>query len=140
MEVEAVLITPALRLSAMGDLIEVHLFGRLTRADYDAAMPLLEQRLKRYGKLRFLSFLDDFYGWEPAALWKEIKFDVLHRQGIGPIAMVGDSTWQKLTADVSKFFFPSPVRFFEKKEAAEARAWLATAESKGGPTEAGTAV
>lgn len=121
--------TPSIRLSSKGDIVEVRLFGQLTREDYEAVVPVLEQLLDHHDKLRFLVFMEDFHGWKPSAFWEEMKFDFRHRDRIGSIAMIGDSTWQKLTANLSKIFLSAPVRFFGKDKLAEARSWLVSAKS-----------
>lgn len=38
-------------------------------------LPELEPILRQHGKWRILFEMTDFHGWEPAALWEELKFD-----------------------------------------------------------------
>src|SRR3546814_14952674 len=66
--------------------------GRLTEADYEAAVPEIENALVlRDEPLRLMIVLEDFRGWDIAALWEEPKFDVRHSGDLGPIAVLGVS-------------------------------------------------
>lgn len=125
MSSETLVNTSSVRVAADGDLVEMHVWGRLTRPDYEAVVPALSPLVAKFGKLRFLLFLDDFHGWDAGALWEELKFDARHRDVFGPIAILGSSTWQKLVTEASRIYFPSPVQFFDRGEESAARSWIA---------------
>jgi hypothetical protein len=99
--------------------------GRLTEADYEAAVPEIENELLlRDDSLRLMIVLEDFRGWDIAALWEDLKFDVRHSGDFGRIAVLGDSTLEKWGTTLSKSFFGSEMRYFDLKDRAAARAWL----------------
>ena len=58
-----------------GRLIVFHVSGVLTKEDYDRILPQAKTLLRQHGTLRVLFEMTDFHGWEPAALWEELKFD-----------------------------------------------------------------
>src|SRR4029079_16700361 len=73
-----------------GKVLEVQVNGKLTHVDYQQFAPRFEAMLKLHGKLSVLFEMVDFHGWEAAALWDDIKFDVKHFSDIKRLAMVGD--------------------------------------------------
>lgn len=102
--------------------------GKLTKADYDAAIPEIENELKLNDRpLRIMVVLEDFRGWEIGALWQELKFDVRRGSDFGRVAVLGDSTLEEWGTTLSKPFFGSEVRYFDLQERATARAWLTEA-------------
>lgn len=94
--------------------------GRLTKEDYEQALPKMEELLEKHGRLRFLIKLENFSGFEPAALWEDLRFDFKHRDEYGKIAIVGDKKWEEWGTKISKPFFESEVKFFEDEDKAEA--------------------
>jgi len=73
-----------------GNVLAVHVSGILSRADYERFVPKFEQSVQQHGKLRVLFDMTGFHGWEAAAIWEELKFDVKHFADIERCAMVGD--------------------------------------------------
>ena len=67
---------------------------------------------------------DGFDGWSLSGLWRELKFDVKYRHGFGPVAVIGDSRWERWGTELSAPFLDAPVRFFQRKDAAQADVWL----------------
>jgi hypothetical protein len=99
--------------------------GRLTQADYEAAVPEIENALTLRGKpLRLMVRLEDFRGWHLRALWDELRFDARHHDDLGRIAVVGDARWQEWGTKLSKPFFGCERRYFDWDEMDRAKAWL----------------
>jgi hypothetical protein len=74
--------------------------------------------------LRILVEMHDFHGWTAGGLWEEIKFDARHFSDVDRLALVGETRWQELLADLCRPFTTANVRFFGADEASAARAWL----------------
>ncbi len=110
--------------SGGGKVLEVKVRDKLTHADYQYCVAEFERLLKEHGKLRLLYDLVNFHGWEAAALWDEIKFDVKHLSDIERMALVGDKTWKKWMAEFCKPFTRATVRYFPHDKVEEARSWL----------------
>ena len=53
---------------ASGKQVEVRLSGKLTKEAYAKLVPVVDQQIKEFGKLRILLILDDFHGWTMGAL------------------------------------------------------------------------
>ena len=107
-----------------GRLLELQLSGRLSHADYENFLPRLEAQVKRHGRIRLLTEMTDFHGWEPAALWDELKLDVKHFADFERVAMVGDARWEKFMSLFCRPFTTAEVRYFDRSEIATAREWL----------------
>jgi hypothetical protein len=107
-----------------GKVISVKMSGKLTAEDYSHLVPEMERQIKAHGKLRMLVEMHDFHGWEVAALWEDMKFDVKHFKDIERIAMVGETKWQHGMATFCKPFTTAKIRYFDRSEAAQALPWL----------------
>lgn len=106
------------------DRVTIDVRGKLTKEDYDRFVPKFERLADNSGPLRLLIVLEDFQGWEPAALWEDVKFDVSHQDSFLKIAIVGKKDWEKWGTKLSKPFFDAPMRFFEQEDIAKAKEWL----------------
>ena len=106
------------------DLIEVRMSGKLHKADYDEFVPAIEAIIERPGKVRFLMIMEDFHGWDMAAVWEDTKFDMKHHSDIARIAMVGDKQWEQWMAKVCAPFVGANIKYFDIHELDDARAWI----------------
>lgn len=112
-----------------GETLIVHVIGTLTKSDYERFVPEFEQRACHHGSLRVLFDLTGFHGWEPGALWEEVKFDMKHVADIQRLAIVGDEQWQHGMTTFFKPFTKAAVHYFDSGSVfAEARQWLAGGE------------
>ncbi|MBD3676117.1 MAG: STAS/SEC14 domain-containing protein [Planctomycetaceae bacterium] len=109
---------------AEGKIIEVELAGKLSKEAYEEFVPLTEERIKQFGKVRMLVVLQDFHGWDAGALWEDIKFDVKHFNDIERLAIVGESKWEKGMSVFCRPFTTAKIKYFDKSEIAAAREWL----------------
>lgn len=111
-------------------MIEVALTGKLTKEAYDEFVPLTEQRIKQYGKIRMLVILHDFHGWDAGALWEDIKFDVKHFNDIERLAIVGETKWEKGMAVFCRPFTTAKIKYFDHSEIDAARQWAQSNDSE----------
>jgi len=107
-----------------GTVLEVEARGKLTHADFQEFTPEFDRCVGRHGKLRVLFNMVDFHGWEPSALWDEIKFDLKHFSDIERLVMVGDKKWEQGMANLCRPFTAAKIRYFDASALGEARAWL----------------
>ena len=90
------------------DLVEVRMTGKLHKDDYDEFVPAVEAAIERTGKIRFLIIMEDFHGWDMAAVWEDTKFDMKHHADISRLAMVGDKKWEEWMATFCRPFVGPP--------------------------------
>ena len=109
-----------------GKVLEVRVTGKLGHADYEHFVPEFERLLKQHEKLRVLFEMVEFHGWEGAAMWDDIKFDVKHFSDIERLALVGDRKWEKGMSIFCRPFTTAKIRYFDRASIAEARAWVAS--------------
>ncbi len=108
-----------------GQVVEVHITGKLEKADYEYFVPEIERLIGKHGKINILFFLTEFEGWSAGALWEEIKFDLKHLKDLKKIAMVGDRRWEEeALALLCRPFTSAEVKFFPVEEVNIARQWL----------------
>ena len=100
--------------------------GRVTDQDYlEILIPRLEEILKKYGKARFLYYLDEgFTGWEMGAMWEDAKFGMKHKDDFEKIAVVGVPTWVAWGTRLFAHFMEGQVKVFPLEELPAAWDWL----------------
>jgi len=108
-----------------GKMLTVHVRGKLAKVDYEHFVPRFEQLVQQHGKLRVLFDMTGFRGWEPVALWEDIKFDVKHFADIERLAMIGEKKWEQGMATFCKLFTKATIRYFDHADIVEGRKWLA---------------
>lgn len=113
-----------IREEAGARIFAIKLSGKLTRQDYEHFVPEIESRINQHGKLRMLVEMHDFHGWELAALWQDIKFDVKHFAHIERLALVGEKKWEAGMAAFCKPFTTAKIRYFDVAQYDDAIAWL----------------
>jgi hypothetical protein len=107
-----------------GDLLAVHVTGKLVVADYEQFVPEFERLVREHGTLRVLFDMTEFHGWSAGALWSDTKFAMQHFSDIERLAIVGEKKWQHGMATFCKPFTKAEVRYFDHTAAVGARRWL----------------
>jgi hypothetical protein len=107
-----------------GKVLEVQVSGKLVDEDYRHFVPKFDQAIKQHGKIRLLFDMADFHGWEPSALWDDLKAGVKHLSDIERLAMVGDKKWEEGMSLFCLPFTTAKIRYFDQTKADEARAWV----------------
>lgn len=107
-----------------GKVLEVQTTGKLTHEDYQRFASTFEAMFKLHGKLNVLFEMVDFHGWDAAAMWDELKFDLKHFSDIQRLALVGDKKWEKGMGLFCRPFTAAKIRYFDAAELTQARAWV----------------
>ncbi len=98
--------------------------GKLTHADYQSFLPILERLIQEEGPLSLLLELENFHGWELEAAKDDYEFAKKHLKDFRRIAIVGDRRWEKWLAALARPFMEVEVRFFEPDQLSEAWDWV----------------
>lgn len=110
---------------ASNKLLEVRVSGKLTKEAYEKLVPVVDQQIKEFGKLRILFITDNFHGWTMGAMWEDTKFDLKHWKDIEKLAIVGESKWEAGMAVFCKPFTTAKIKYFDHAKLADARTWIA---------------
>lgn len=98
--------------------------GNLTNEDYDRLFPLLEERIRSYGTIRWYFEIREFEIWSLSDLWKDLISDIRNRESFERIAVVGDLKWEKQLILLTKPFTDARVKYFDSSESDEAKNWI----------------
>lgn len=102
---------------------------KLTNEDYDRLIPLLEEKIDSFGKIRWYFEMREFEGWSLSALWRDIKFDIRNKENLERIAMVGDEEWEKQLTQLMKPFTGATIEYFDSSESEAAKNWIRKIET-----------
>ena len=109
-----------------GQVLVIHVTGKLEAADYEEFVPEFERLVEEHGSLRVLFDMTGFHGWDAGALWEDTKFAFHNFHSIDRLAVVGETKWQHGMAVFCKPFTKATVQYFDHPDIAEARKWLYT--------------
>ncbi len=115
----------ALDMISVGKLLHVKVTGKLTKEDYEALAPVVDQQIAEHGKIRILFEMHDFHGWTAGAMWEDLKFDFKHWKDIERLAIVGESKWEAGMAVFCKPFTSAKIQYFDHAKLDEAQTWIA---------------
>src|SRR6478672_1555723 len=96
-----------------GNIIYTIARQELTNEDYNILIPALERLAEGSKSIRWYFEMQDFKGWELQAFWKDVKFDLKHRNDFEKVAMIGEKRWEQWLAEVLKPFTKATVKYFE---------------------------
>jgi hypothetical protein len=106
------------------NLLTLTLDGAVSRADYEQVVPVLEQKIARYGKVNACLEVRRFDGLSLQALWQDLKQDVKHYRDFNRVAVVSaDNTLIKSAVALAGGLVPASFRHFPLEQLAVAEAW-----------------
>ena len=106
------------------DVVHLKVAGMLTKGDYVSKIPQLEAAHDARGRLGYVIEMEDFYGWTPAALLEDLRFDCAYADQFGRIAVVGDERAVRLGSRLADLFFGAEFKAFASAELEAARGWV----------------
>lgn len=107
-----------------GKVVGIHASGRLTDLDYQSFIPKIEDRIDEFGKIRLLVDMEGFDGWDLSAAWDDFTFGMTHWHHFEKLAMVGDATWERLSARAADILIRGEVRYFDLGDRDAAWDWI----------------
>jgi len=101
--------------------------GRVTARDYEqVVVPDVEAAFALNRKLRLVYVVDtDFDGFDPAAMWDDVKMGARHFSGWERVALVTDVPWLRAVAHATGFMVPGEFRLFALADVETAKRWAA---------------
>lgn len=109
------------------NLLTLTISGTLTKEHYDAIVPLLDEKIARWGKINLYLDVRSFNYITAAALWKDIKLDVRHWRDFNRIAITSDdSNLLKAATALATLVSPAEIHHYTLEQKEEALHWAAT--------------
>lgn len=109
------------------NVIGLKLSGTLSRSEYHEIVPYLEEKIKKYGKIRLLIELDHWEGWGAYAAFNDMFFVIKHNFQIERVAFLLKSEADKRAVLLARPFTPwsrDNTRYFGPEEAEAAWQWI----------------
>jgi len=107
------------------DLLEMHVYGELSLADYRDFEEAVGRELKSAPKIKLLLDLTRMAGYTLDVAWEEIKFTRAHAHDFQRIAIVSETLLAPWLSWVSAAFSDAEARIFDNND--QAIAWLSAA-------------
>ena len=98
--------------------------GKLTTSDFEKLEPEVKALVKKEGTIRILFDMTGYKG-ETAKGWiADYKFGREFHNQIEKMAVVGDTTWEKILTQLAKLIYARDSKFFHSADINKAWAWL----------------
>ena len=104
------------------DLLEMHVYGELTLADYRDFEEAVGRELKTAPKIKLLVDLANMTGYTLDVVWEEVRFTRAHAHDFRRIAIISESQWAPWLSWMNAAFSDAEARIFDNS--GEALAWL----------------
>ena len=119
-----------LALKEENGLLWIRAGGRLEDEDYNRFVPQFERIAEREAGTvpMVIELAPAFSGWDLGGLWRDLKFDVRHKDCFGRIAIIGDSKWEEWGTEMSSSLFRAEMKFFQPSQRSHAESWVRTGE------------
>ncbi|GGG19083.1 hypothetical protein GCM10011323_24030 [Pontibacter amylolyticus] len=106
------------------EMVAFRLAGSVDRHDYDVMLPILEEKIKQYGKIRVYAELQEAEEISLQALWEDLKFDFRHASDFKKVALVGNRKWLDWFTVMANPFTTAKVKYFEPTDREKALEWV----------------
>jgi len=106
------------------DILAFKVSGKLTDADYKQFLPILEEMIRKAGRISLYIEMQDFEGWEAKAAWDDLRFGLQHDDDFKRIAIVADKPLMHAAIAIVNFFSHTEMRIFDIAESDTAWDWL----------------
>jgi hypothetical protein len=107
-----------------GNVVGVKFSEKITHADYQQMIPLVDEAIKQHGKIRVLFELSHITGVELQAVWDDTKFEMGHATAFEKCAVVGDRKWEQFAANLCKPFLSAQIKYFDVADFDKAIKWV----------------
>lgn len=102
----------------------VRFSGTVKKKDYEFLIPMLEDKIERYGQINLYCEFDDFKGMDVSTLLEDTKFSFRHRNDFKKVAVVGPGTWMQWMTKLGHWFYNADLEYFDPDECEQALTWL----------------
>ena len=106
------------------ELVAFRMAGSVDVHDYKVMLPILEEKIKQYGKIRVYAELQEAEEISLQALWEDLKFDFRHTSDFKKVALVGNRRWLDWLTIMASPFTSAKVKYFEPLEREKALEWV----------------
>lgn len=89
------------------------LTGSVDKHDYDVMLPVLEEKIRQYGKVRVYAELQEANDLSLRALWEELRFDFRHAAHFSRVAVVGNQKWLDWLTVMATPFTSARIKHFD---------------------------
>lgn len=113
-----------LNVNPESNIIYTLVTGTVVKEDMEKLLPILKDKIQKFGKARWYYEMKDFNGWKPDAFWEDVMFDLKHANDFEKVAMVGEKKWQEWMTQIMKPFTSAEIKYFDLEDKQAAKDWI----------------
>ncbi len=102
----------------------VEITGMITREDVESVIPVVNEIIAEYKKMKGLVYLNDVKGYTFAGFLADFNFYLKHEDYFEYMAIVGDKGFEKEMVNVFDKLMPGKAKYFDTSELGKAKEWI----------------
>jgi hypothetical protein len=106
------------------DIIATRVSEKITTEEFEKLKEDITEKIGRHQKVNWYYEMYDFKGWDMKAFLDDIAFSIKNKAKFNRIAFVGESSLEKIMAQLSSLFTPAEVRYFSLEDRQAAIEWI----------------
>lgn len=106
------------------NLFFVEISDFITKEDVDNVIPLVEEIIEIYQKMKCLIILNNVKGYTFGGFLADFNFYLKHRNSFDYVAIVGDKEFEKRMIELFDKLMPGKAKYFDILEVEKAQEWI----------------
>ena len=107
------------------DTVAARVVGQIDEKDVEKAAKEIDRRLEEEGLINMYLELDHFEGYEPKALFKDLRLMLRHFDNFKKVALVSQEEWLDAVSEITENLDPGvKARYYRIEERPQALRWL----------------
>ena len=106
------------------NLFFVEISDYITKEDVNEAIPLVEEIIEKYKKMKCLIILNDVKGYTLGGFLADFNFYLKQHNSFDYVAIVGDKEFEKGMVDLFDKLMPGKAQYFDILEVEKAQEWI----------------
>jgi len=98
--------------------------GMITKEDVESVIPIVEEVLKQYKRMKCLIFLNDVKGYTLEGFLADFNYYLKHKDVFDYVAIVGDKELEKALVELFAKLMPGKAKYFDISELDKAKEWI----------------
>jgi hypothetical protein len=107
-----------------GNVVGYKIVGKLEPSDFEKLEPEVNALIEKEGTIRLLFDMAGYEGETARGMIADYRFGRGLQNKVKKMAVVGDTTWEKMLTRMAQVIYATEARFFLSSDIGKAWAWL----------------
>lgn len=104
--------------------LNLEVTGTITKEDVESVIPVVNEIIKEYKKMKCFIFLNDVKGYTLDGFLVDFHFYLTHKDAFDYTAIVGDKEFEQKFIEIFDKLMPGKLKYFDYAKIEEAKKWI----------------